>query len=85
MPRQLTESAIRSLEENPAWIEITKQLELEKNRHQLKAIDESDQRSAGAYRAIELVLGFPTRFIEEIRKEENSRGDKHRILSWPRK
>ena len=71
MSRQLTESQVHSLQEHPAWIEIVKQLEIEKNSHHLKVIGELDPRSAGAYQMIELVLGFPQRFIEEIRKEEN--------------
>ena len=71
MPRQLTESQVRSFQETSVWQEITKQLESDKNRYLVEAIDNGSERSAGAYRAVEMVLGLPARFIVEISKEEN--------------
>lgn len=79
MPRNLTESQVGNLVESPAWQEIVKQLQQEREVHFSKMVNDLDPRSAGAYQMVELVLGLPNRFITEIRQEDNGNRSKGNV------
>ena len=79
MPRQLTESQVHSFTESPVWVEIVKQLHLELTRNLTHAIDDDNRMAAGAYRAIEMVLSLPARFLAEIDNGDSSNNDISRL------
>ena len=61
---------IRAFKENPVWDEIwEKRMKLRLKTVMDAAIDDSDARAAGEYRALETVKGIPDQLLKEIKEE----------------
>lgn len=61
---------IRAFKEHPVWDEIWKRMEPQLKAAMAKAIDDSDPREAGKYRALVTMKNLPDQLLQEIKDEE---------------
>lgn len=67
VPKQeLTPSLLEDFKEHIVWQVISKRISGERDNSHNKAVDASDARAAGAYRAYEMVLGLPDQLLREL-------------------
>lgn len=66
MPEKLTGSQIRDFQSHVVWQELLLRIEKAKQAALDRAIDDSDARMAGYFRALEMVEGLPDTLLQEI-------------------
>lgn len=64
--QELTPALLDDFKRHIVWLTISKRIENQMQNAHNKAIDASDGRAAGAYRAYEMVLGLPDQLLREI-------------------
>lgn len=72
---ELTPNLIRDFKEHAVWKEILNRTRTEHSRSFVDAIDHSNERAAGKYRAFETVFTLPDKLLTELERQPQGLGD----------
>lgn len=73
--KELSPQLVRDFKEHAVWKEILRRTQPEYTRNYNNAIDGSDPRAAGKYRAFETVFTLPDKLLQELEQEPQGLGN----------
>jgi len=80
LAKELTPGLVHDFVASAVWQEVSKRIGYERDRSFNKALDDSDPREAGKYRALQMVLDLPQQFLDEMEKGKSLTNKIKRVI-----